>query len=334
MPFVVHAPGRVNLIGEHTDYTGGLALPMAISRGTTLTATAEVGRIELTSDDAPGTVAFDLPFVDDPSEFVPAWGAFVASMARELNATTGLVGRLTSDIPAGAGLSSSAALECALGVALGFEGTPLELAETAQRAEHAATGVPTGILDQLAIAAGVEGHATRIDCHALPTEPVPMPSDIEVVIKFIAQRTLVGSAYADRVHECHRAEELIGPLRLATLDDVARLDDPLLHRRARHVVSENQRVRDFSAALDRADYPELGRLLADGHRSLREDYDTSTPAMDAAVDDLNATDGVFGARMTGGGFGGCLVALAEPGVITDGWVVTPTDGARRLETDA
>jgi galactokinase len=328
--FRVHAPGRVNLIGEHTDYTGGLAFPMAIDRGITLEATAEPGSIQLTSADGPGRLDLALPFDGDPSTVEPQWGSFVAGMAKELEANKGFRGHLVSDIPAGAGLSSSAALECAIGRALAFDGTPLELAQTARRAEHAATGVPTGIMDQLCIAAATEGHATLIDCHELTVEQVPVPDDIDVVVRFIAHRTLLGSAYAERVAECARAEAEIGPLRTATLDQVATIDDDTVRRRARHVVNENERVRLFAGALRRAEYPELGRLMVAGHASLRDDYDTSTAQMDAAVDELNATGGVFGARMTGGGFGGCLVAICEPGTISDGWVVRASAGARVL----
>ncbi len=328
----VHAPGRVNLIGEHTDYTGGLAFPMAIDRGTTLTATSNPSKIELTSADGDGSVALVVPIDVDPSHVTPEWGTRVAAMAKDIGATSGLSGHLVSDIPAGAGLSSSAALMCALGLALGFEGTPLELAEAARRAEHAATGVPTGIMDQLCIASATIGHATLIDCHTNLVEQVPVPTEVDIVVRYIAHRTLVGSAYADRVNECSRAEAEIGPLRVATLDDVARLTDPLVQRRARHVVNENQRVRDFADALRRADYVEAGRLMIDSHASLRDDYDTSTEQMDAVVGELNATGGVFGARMTGGGFGGCLVAMCEPGAVTDGWLVRASAGARVLPT--
>jgi galactokinase len=323
----------VNLIGEHTDYTGGLAFPMAIDRGITLTATAEPGCIRLTSGDGPGTLDLPLPFEGDPSAIEPRWGSFVAGMAKQLGGATGFCGHLVSDIPAGAGLSSSAALECAIGRALGFAGTPLELAQIARRAEHSATGVPTGIMDQYCIAAGTAGHATLIDCHELTVEQVPVPDDVDIVVRFIAHRTLLGSAYSDRVAECARAEAEIGPLRTATLGHVATIGDDIVRRRARHVVNENRRVREFAEALRHADYPELGRLMVAGHASLRDDYDASTPQMDAAVDELNATGGVFGARMTGGGFGGCLVAICEPGALRDGWIVKASAGARVLPPD-
>lgn len=328
--FRVHAPGRVNLIGEHTDYTGGLAFPMAIDRGITLTATTTQGSIELTSADGPGQVHLRLPFHDDPSTVEPQWGSFIAGMAKELEATNGFRGHLVSDIPAGAGLSSSAALECAVGKALGFDGTALELAQTARRAEHSATGVPTGIMDQLCIATATAGHAALIDCRGLTVEQVPVPDDVDIVIRFVAHRTLRGSAYAERVAQCAAAEAEIGSLRTATLSQVATIGDETIRRRARHVVNENDRVRHFADALRRADYVHLGRLMTAGHASLRDDYETSTPKMNAAVDQLNATPGVFGARMTGGGFGGCLVAICEPGTIRHGWIVKASAGARVL----
>jgi len=303
---------------------------MAIDRGTTLTATPDASRIRLTSADGAGTLDLCVPIDVEPSEVTPDWGTRIAAMTRDLGATTGLSGHLVSDIPAGAGLSSSAALMCALGLALGFDGTPLELAEAARRAEHAATGVPTGIMDQLCIASATAGHATLVDCHTNSVEQVPVPTEVDIVVRFIAHRTLVGSAYTDRVNECARAESEIGPLRVATHDDVGRIDDPLIRRRARHVVNENQRVREFADALRREDYVAAGRLMVESHASLRDDYETSTDQMDAAVDELNGTDGVFGARMTGGGFGGCLVVMCEPGAVTDGWLVRAAAGARVL----
>jgi galactokinase len=321
----------VNLIGDHTDYTGGLVFPMAIDRGTTIEFEFGGPAIELRSDAEVDAVRVELPVVIDPSAVTPRWGTYLAAMARELRATTGIVGTVTSTIPAGAGLSSSAALECAVGLALGFEGPPVELALMAQRAEHAATGVPTGIMDQLCIAAARRGTATMIDCHTLEVTHVEVPDDIDVVVRFVAHRTLVGSAYADRVAECRAAEAVLGPLRSTSLEAIGAAElDEVVRRRARHVVSENQRVVDFAAALAAGDYPAAGELMLAGHRSLAADFETSTPTMDRAVDELVASPGVYGARMTGGGFGGCVVAICEPGALTDGWVVAASDGARRL----
>jgi galactokinase len=325
----VHAPGRVNLIGDHTDYTGGLVLPMAIDRGTTIDYEAGGGTIELTSDADDEPVRLTLPITVDPSAVRPRWGTYVAAMARELRAQRGISGHLTSTIPAGAGLSSSAALECAVGLALGFDGDATELALTARRAEHAATGVPTGIMDQLCIAAATDGHATMIDCNTLEITQVPVPTTVDVVVEFVAHRTLVGSAYADRVVECARAEAVLGPLHEASLDDVdrarQRLDD-VAWRRARHVVNENERVRAFAAALGAGDFVLAGELMVASHESLRDDFETSTPTMDDAVERLMRRDGVFGSRMTGGGFGGCVVTLCERGAVDSGWIVHASRG--------
>ncbi len=243
----VHAPGRVNLIGDHTDYTGGLVFPMAIDRGTTIEFERGGSTIELRSDAEGEPIHISLPIDGDPAAVTPRWGTYVAAMAHELGAITGIIGQVTSTIPAGAGLSSSAALECAVGLALGFDGSPDDLALAAQRAEHAATGVPTGIMDQLCIAAARRGHATMIDCHTREVTHIAVPDDLDVVVRFVAHRTLVGSAYADRVAECRAAEDVLGPLRSTSPATVAAADlDDVVRRRARHVVTENQRVVDFA----------------------------------------------------------------------------------------
>jgi galactokinase len=329
MTGLVRAPGRVNLIGDHTDYTGGLVFPMAIDRWTEIEYTTGGDRVVLVSADEPEPVSFELPVVVDPATVLPGWGRYVAAVAAELGATTGIRGSVSTDIPVGAGLSSSAALEVAAGLALGHSGTALDLARVGQRAEHRATGVPCGIMDQLCIAAAVEGHAVLIDCTTFEITPSPVPDDVEIVIRFIAQRTLEGSEYGERVAQCAAAEAEIGPLRGATLDDTIAIDDPIVRARARHVVTENERVRAFAAALAAGDYRTAGDVMIDGHRSLRDDFATSTPVMDAAVEQLRTSRGVFGARMTGGGFGGCVVALCEPGAAVEGWIVRPVGGATR-----
>jgi galactokinase len=323
------APGRVNLIGDHTDYTGGLVLPMAIDRYTEIRGTCGGDRVTLTSMDEPLPV--DLPLhIDRPQDTEPAWGKYVAGVISEMPHARGFHGHVTTDIPIGAGLSSSAALEVAVALALGFEGTRLALAQLCQRAENRASGVPSGIMDQLAIAAGVAGHALVIDCGELTVRPVPIPHDVEIVVLFVAHRTLVGSPYADRVAECAAAERLIGPLRTASAADAGRIDDPVIRARALHVTSENRRVVDFAEALAAHDLAAAGALMVQSHDSLRDQYATSTPVMDEAVARLVATPGVHGARMTGGGFGGCVVALTEPGALLTGWVVQPVAGATVL----
>jgi galactokinase len=322
---IARAPGRVNLIGDHTDYTGGLVFPMAIDRWTDLRFEA-ADRIELESADETEPVSLPLD-IDDPANVSPAWGRYVAGVVSEMSPTVGIRGQVTTTIPIGGGMSSSHALEVAVALALGFEGSVVELARLTQRAENRASGVPTGIMDQFSIAGGVAGHALLMDCGALTITPVPVPDDVDIVVQFIAHRTLVGSAYADRVAECAAAEALIGPLRDATSAIASSIDDPIVRKRAMHVVAENQRVRDFADALRGHDLDGAGDLMLASHASLRDLYDTSTPQMDAAVAHVASLPGVYGARMTGGGFGGCIVALAEPGVLGDGWKVTAVDGA-------
>lgn len=326
----VVAPGRVNLIGDHTDYTGGLVLPMAIDRYTEVRGGVGGARVKLTSLDEQEPL--DLPLrIDQPQKATPAWAKYVAGVVAEMSPPIGFRGTVTTNIPIGAGLSSSAALEVAVALALGFVGSPLALAQVCQRAENRATGLPSGIMDQLAISAGVAEHALLIDCSELTVTPVALPADVEIVVQFIAHRSLVGSPYADRVAECAAAAALIGPLRQATTAQARSIPDSRVRARALHVIGENQRVLDFVAAVTAGSVGDAGDLMVASHKSLRDLYETSTPAMDAAVDALIRTPGVYGARMTGGGFGGCVVALAEPGAVADGWVVRAVDGAAAFD---
>jgi galactokinase len=170
-----------------------------------------------------------------------------------------------------------------------------------------------------------------MDCSTLAREPIPIPDDVWVQVLFVTQRRLVGSPYAERVAQCAAAEEIVGPLRSASLASIDCIEDPEVRRRARHVICENQRVRHFASALRAGDLRGAGTLMYEGHESLRVDYETSTPNMDAAVADLASSSGVYGARMTGGGFGGCVVALTEPGAeIPGAWVVQAAGGAARV----
>ena len=326
------APGRVNLIGDHTDYTGGLVLPMAIDRATTITGRRGGTHVRISSDDEPGIVELSLD-IADPAVVEPSWGRYVAGVVAEGRPSIGFEGRASTTIPIGAGLSSSAALEVAVALALGGGSSvdPRTVAALCQRAEHRASGVPCGIMDQLTCAAGVDGHALLIDCHSLDISPVRIPDDLDIVVWFVAHRTLVGSAYADRVAECAAAELEIGPLRAASSRDALAIADSVVRRRAAHVISENQRVREMAVALAADDRRAMGQLMLEGHRSLAEQYETSTPEMDAAVEHLSSLRGVHGARMTGGGFGGCIVAVAEPNAIEPSaarWRVRASAGAR------
>jgi galactokinase len=169
-----------------------------------------------------------------------------------------------------------------------------------------------------------------IDCRTLEVTHVPIPIDVKIVVRFIAHRTLVGSAYADRVAQCAAAESIIGPLRDASLADVAAITDATIASRARHVISENTRVVSFASALAGGDYDTAGAIMSDCHRSLAQDFAISNDQMNAAVHDMRAIPGVFGARMTGGGFGGCIVALCEPDAVVDGWHVKPVSAAHHV----
>lgn len=321
------APGRVNLIGEHTDYTGGYVVPMAVHLGTTVALEVGGDEVRLASADEEADAVVPLR-VDDPSTLEPAWARYVGGVVAEVAPAAGGHGAVATTLPIGAGLSSSAALEVALALALGFRGSPLELARACQRAEQRASGVPSGIMDQLASAAGLAGHALLIDCSTDEVTPVRLPDGVEVVaVHSGQQRTLVGSAYAERRAECERAAAILGPLRGATAADVASLGDALLRRRARHVVTENERALAFVEALRSGDPPAAGSLMVESHRSLRDDFEVSTLALDALVERLQSTPGILGARLTGAGFGGCAVALCEPGALDEGWRLEAVDGA-------
>ena len=321
------APGRVNLIGDHTDYTGGLVLPMAIDLETVVEGTRQGDHVALASAQEPDRAVVSLS-VEDPAAVSPPWARYVAGVVAVLRPSTGFHGTVTSTVPLGAGLSSSAALEVAVALAVGFEGTPLQLALACQEAEQRASGVPCGIMDQLASAAGVEGHALLIDCTTLTLTPVPVPEGLDVVVVHSGvERGLGGTAYAVRRAECEAAARELGPLRSAYLADVERIDDDVIRRRARHVVSENERVRAFAEALATGRTDDLGPLMAASHASLRDDFEVSIPALDDLVERLASTPGVLGARLTGAGFGGCVVALAEPGAPVDGWRVRAATGA-------
>ena len=312
---VARSPGRVNLIGDHTDYTGGMVLPMAIDRYTTITAQPLDAAIQLTSSDQPIEMHCKLPVVD-PSSVVPAWGRYVTGVAHQMQVSNGFSGSVSTTLPLGGGLSSSAALELSTALILSQVNdlpalTSLELAQLCRLAEHLATGVPCGIMDQLTCASGVAGSALLIDCHSLQVSPIEIPHDVHIYVQFIAHRQLASSAYSDRVTQCAQAEQHIGPLRLAEVENVRNIADDGLRRRAMHVVSENERVRRATVALALQDMTTFGQLMNESHQSLRDNFEVSTNQMDEAVRSAQQTPGVFGARMTGGGFGGCIVIVAD-----------------------
>ncbi|WP_052665617.1 galactokinase [Nitriliruptor alkaliphilus] len=335
---VVRAPGRANLIGEHTDHTDGLVLPVAIDRTVRLTVEVSGGdRIRLTSAQAPGVV----DVAADGSE-VPAdgWGRYVAAVAAELTGLgrdpVGLTGALDSDLPQGCGLSSSAALEVVVGTALclaaGFGLEPLQLAAACRRAEHRAVGVPSGIMDQAASILGRRGQAVLLDCGTLEHRTVPLPADHALLlIDSGVRRQLETSGYAERSRELAAALPVLGgrrPLEVdpAELDDLLADVDAVPARRLRHVVTENARVGRVVAALEAGDLVTVGRCFAEGHASLRDDYEVSIPELDGLVD-LAGEAGATAARMTGGGFGGAIVALV-PVDRADDVAAEVVDGAR------
>jgi galactokinase len=329
---IARAPGRVNLIGDHTDHTGGFCLPIAIDRWVEVEVERQPGRgtVRLHSE-AEASAAEVALGVTDPAHVEPGWARYVAGVVERLHPAYGATGTVRSTIPAGAGLSSSAALEVACALALGADATDrLALAVLCREAEHAARGVPTGLLDQLACVFGVAGHALLLDCstNAVRPTPLPPPDELAVVVVVGGPRSLAATPYAQRVGELRRVEADIGPLRAAGPDDVERVTDPVLRRRASHVVSENARVHQVAAALAAGRLVEVGRLLDESHRSLRDDFESSSPAVDAIWAELRAVPGVYGARITGGGWGGSVVALARPGALDGrGWLVRPVDGA-------
>lgn len=310
------APGRVNLIGDHTDYVGGLVLPMAIGLGAEVTGDRGGDWVMLGSEQFDGVAEIHLANQADPAFVEPPWARYVAAVVAEMDVTDGFAGTLDSTLPPGGGLASSAAVEVAVAAALGADlGNPKAVAEMCQRAEERAVGVPCGIMDQLVAAAGVAGAALRIDCRTLDVRQVRLPEDAEVLIVHSGDvRELAKTAYAERRAECEAVEEETGtPLRDMTPGDAEAIEDPVLRRRARHVTTENDRVDALVAALSEGQLRYAGELMVASHVSLRDDFEVSTPAIDALVTELRGVTGVYGARVTGAGFGGCVVALCRSG---------------------
>ncbi|HVT75754.1 MAG TPA: galactokinase family protein [Acidimicrobiales bacterium] len=334
---VVVAPGRVNLIGDHVDYVGGLALPCAIELAVTATVTRAGDAVDLTSDATAEHARFALADARVAAE-ASTWVRLVHAVVGALHPTTGVTGRLTTTLPIGSGLSSSAACTIALCLAVGFDGDERALVLAAQAAEQEATGVPCGTLDQLAIVHGLAGHALIVDATALTADPVPVPAGVAIaVIPSGHHRELSDTPYAQRRAEAEAAVAAMGGVANATLADAEALGDALLRRRARHVVTENMRVRAMADAFAAGDAPTAGALMLESHRSLRRDAEVSTHDLDSLVDALSSRAGVFGARLTGAGFGGSVVALVAADVAAalaetfGGRVVTPSDGARVVE---
>ncbi len=329
---VASAPGRVNLIGEHTDYNDGFVMPMAIDRRTTVAlGPGNVSQaIELTSAEKRGAVRVSGP-PWNPTQ--TAWANYVVGVFAGLQSLfpTGSSGTerlsfaIASDVPLGSGLSSSAALEAAAGTAIlsycGQSLPPADLAKVCQRAEHEFAGVKCGIMDQMA---SVLGGIVVLDCRSLETESVTLPEGVRVVILDSGiPRGLSSSAYNERRSQCEQGVERmkrkfpdITALRDVTpqmLEEAAGLLDTTVYRRCRHVVTENARVTEALRALRRGDVDATGGLMLRSHESMRDDYEISLPEMDTLVELAASHEGCFGARLTGAGFGGAAVALVEKG---------------------
>lgn len=326
-------PGRVNLIGEHTDYNDGFVLPVAIKRDIRVLLRPRSDRhVRLYSLEYDGWYEFDLDVLAYDKDVL--WANYVQGIAWVLAeqglALRGFDGLISGNVPRASGLSSSAALEIATATAFlaasdltgALDG--VQIARAAQRAENQFVGVNCGIMDQFISMLGEEGHALLIDCRSLEYQLVPFPSQGALVIgNTKASRSLASSAYNERRSQCEAGvaalQRVLPGIRAlrdvtsAQLEKHKTLMDPTVYRRCRHVVAENERVLATVAALERDDLAEVGRLMDASHASLRDDYAVSSPALDAMVEAMRSVDGCYGARLTGAGFGGCAVALVRPG---------------------
>jgi galactokinase len=316
----VRAPGRVNLIGEHTDYNDGFVLPCALQYEVAVSARATGGQtIDVVAVDFDERDRFDISAIERGG----SWRDYVRGVAWVLGQRFPLAGAevaVAGDVPQGAGLSSSAAIEVAIGRALaevaGVAIDPSDLAVAAQRAENEFAGCSCGIMDQLISARGVTGHALLIDCRTLECTPVSLPADAAIlIIDSGVKHSHAGGEYNVRRAQCEAAAAHYGVKALRDID-VARLErdaaglDPVAYRRARHVVTENARTVAAGDALATGDLRAMGRLMRDSHASMRDDFEITVPAIDTLADIANAAIGdAGGARMTGGGFGGSVVAL-------------------------
>ncbi|HEY3457827.1 MAG TPA: galactokinase [Bryobacteraceae bacterium] len=333
-PILYRAPGRVNLIGEHTDYNLGFVLPIALDMACyTAILPADHSCLRIYSRDMDREFCIgvaELTFAKPRGE----WSDYVVGVAREL-ATAGFPIEpcdlyIASDVPAGAGLSSSAALEIATAMALLGERRMgrIEIARLGQRAESQFVGMPCGIMDQYAAVFGHSGAALKIDCRSLEHEYVQLPENVRIIaVNSMVKHELGTSAYRQRVAECQEAvaairksDPHVQSLRDVTLERFQAIEatiPEIARRRARHVISDNRRVVDFSAAARSGDLAEMGRLFVASHRSMQHDYEISCEEIDFLVDTAIEIPGVYGARMTGGGFGGCTVNLVAPEAVAN-----------------
>ena len=324
---LIRAPGRVNLIGEHTDYNGGWVLPCAIDFATYIAAKKRDDRtihgIALDLDSSEIQFGLDQGYQCDTTQ---SWSNYIRAVTQVLidegYALCGADIFVSGDIPQGAGLSSSASL--CVGIAKAFNElcklnlSPMVLSKIAQTAENRYVGCLCGIMDQVASAMSAQGHATLLDCESLESRLVCMPKDLHIaIIHSGISRGLVDSEYNSRRRDCETASQFFGvpSLRHVSLEQLESQRselNPLAFKRAYHVVSENQRVLAFVEALSQGDTEGLGEIMKTSHRSMRDDFEITTPEIDLLVDQINRQIGSRGgSRMTGGGFGGCVVALCE-----------------------
>lgn len=326
---VIRAPGRVNIIGEHTDYNDGFVLPMAINRAIWMAIRPrEDGRVYLKSLDFNKPIEFSLHDMErgpsSPAEYVKgvAW-----AMGQAGHTLKGWEGILKGNVPIGAGLSSSAALEMATARAFASVSDIVwdsaTMAQLAQKAENDWVGMNCGIMDQMISAAGKQDHALLIDCRSLETQVAPLPPETVIVILDTGtRRGLVDSAYNERREQCETAARFfeVPALRdvdLTTFEQRESGLDDVTRRRARHVITENDRTLQAKEAMDQGDASRLGALMNASHVSMRDDFEISSMALDAMVEIAQAQPGCYGARMTGGGFAGCAVALVQAGAAED-----------------
>lgn len=329
----VFAPGRVNLIGDHTDYAGGLALPMAIGMGVRFRGRRSESAMDIRSSTLDSRFAADSVAGLDPRSVEPPWARYVVAAAQVMaehdqTSPVGLIGEFSSDLPIGVGVSSSAALCVAAILAVSPQRVaPRELAALGQAAEQRATGVPSGQMDQWASAAGRDGYAMLCDFSAERDAEGLRYAAVDGAAAFTLihsgeERWLAESAYAERHAQ----------VTAALADPTATASDPTLAARSRHVRSENRRVKRFADALAVGDLDTAGTLMFESHRSLSVDFEVSTPTLDAIVDALEGMAGVYGARMTGAGFGGCVIVLHRPDLdLADRAIVDFIDGDRRRQ---
>lgn len=322
---MVEAPGRVNLIGEHTDYNGGFVLPTLIPQKTLVhLAPRKDRKVHLATMDRDGGLRrFQYQLGEELAQ--DAWGDYVQGLtwlyAREGIRVHGFDALISSHVPMGAGLSSSAALLVAFSRALreafALTLTDVQVALLCQRVENEFVGARVGIMDQMAISLGDHDHALFLDTRDLTTRLIPLPwkkMDLFVINSGVKHRLSEGGGYNTRRSECEEACHLLGVKQLRDVADPGRLQalPQLYQKRARHVVTENQRVLEAVQALEDGDMMQLGKLMQESHHSMRDDYEVSVPEIDILVEEALREPGVFGARLTGGGFGGSIVGICEP----------------------